>query len=107
MVDLNLIQNKSKQISKKEIKEIIHCKIEEELKRTPSTKMRTVVKGKFEKKSYFSSGLSHKEIIRALKLKLHMVRAKENFRKDNSKCNLCDEQANQTSEHVVYECKGL
>ena len=36
-----------------------------------------------------------------------MMGAKEYFRKDNSKCNLCDEHDNQTTEHIVYECKGL
>ena len=108
-VNLEEIQNQSKESYKKFIKKSIEEYMVNEIKRLAGTKMRTVVKAGFGKKEYITDGnLCPEEVQQLIKIRLHMENMKCNFKSANkcSKCQFCQEEE-ETTEHILFSCGSL
>ena len=108
-IEMKDFENLLKSRIKKKIKAEIEKKMEEEMSEVKKTKMRTVVKTGWGLKKYMSSGeFSREEVSNILKIKLHMMALKANYKTENSEvqCRLCYKDT-ETTEHVLMECSML
>ena len=102
------VELKSKATWKKEVKEKIILKTAEKMGQENTTKMRSIVKGKFGRKKYLQGSFSQEEVKELMKIKLHMIECNENFRREEKECSFCKQiNSKETTEHVMFECPEL
>ena len=70
--------------------------------------MRTAVAEEFRQKEYIKGGeFTEEEIRDLLKIRLHMIDTKENYRNGiNAICQFCNNKE-ETTEHVLTECQSI
>ena len=105
---LNKIKKELKSTIKKAVKESINKEMGEMLKTHETKKMRTVMQTEYKRKEYMTGNFSGNEVSEILKLKLHMVKMKANYRDMNEEhvCRLCRKEE-ETTEHIFYRCSMM